>query len=727
MEMDRANVAIHGSADRARQVLFVVAILSSAFLIFLVQPMVGKRILPWFGGSPGVWTLCLAFYQTTLFVGYAYAYLLIRFAAPGLQLGIHAALVCVALFVLPVLPDESWKPAGMGSPSSTIFLMLASNVALPFVVLASTGPLVQVWFARRFPERSPYPLYAVSNVGSFAALLAYPFLLEPRLTLSLSGSLWSYAFALTTVAVLGCAALARGRGVVQEGRGDTESGADGSRDPTLGQITLWFLLSGCAVILLMGVTNSICLDIASVPFLWILPLATYLLTFVLCFSSEKAYHPASYVVMTLVAFLPTVGMPLLEESSIWTPSVLAKSVYVQIPAYCALVFGGCMIMHGELYRLRPPTRALTAFYLCVAGGGALGGLFVGLLAPFLFEGYYEVRVGLGLAALLFLAASTLRARDRSGTRAWRWLAAGPLAFALIAGLVWPKSNLEGDKMVHQARNFFGVLRVSDRVGPRRSIQRFLYSGSTMHGLQFRGNKRAPSIYYGKATGLGLLFAHRNDEDPLRVGAIGLGIGTLAAYGRDRDFYRFYEIDPAVVWIARDSGHFTFIEDSAARVEIVVGDARLAIADEQKLNGSQQYDILVLDAFSSGAIPVHLLTVEAFRLYAQALAPGGILAVHVSNRHFHLLPPVARLGFEVGMKSLYMYNNNAPKQRSMVSQWAFLSNDPQRLREFSEFAREHIPSLGLPTSHLRILQPREAEVRRLPLWSDDYCDLLGALK
>jgi len=716
-----------------RQLLFVVAILASAFLIFLVQPMVGKRILPWFGGTPSVWTLCLAFYQTTLFVGYAYAHLLIRFAGPVAQLGIHGLVVAAAFIALPVLPGEGWQPADVTNPSGKILAMLISNVALPFIALASTGPLVQAWFARSYPNRSPYPLYAVSNLGSFAALFAYPFFLEPRLPLSTTGNLWSYAFAATAVAVLGCAFVAR-RAQPHE---QTTSVTDSEQRPEQLEAThvaLWILLAGSAVILLMGVTNSICLDIASVPFLWVLPLATYLLTFILCFASERNYQPIPYVILTLCAFTLTLGLrftlvlgrPLFSSDVGASITTLIHSVYVQVPAYCALLFGACMIMHGELYRLRPPPRSLTAFYLCISGGGALGGLFVGLLAPILFDDYHEARIGLGLTMLLFVVALAARTKTTKRTRASRWRrrVAAPLCFGLgIYALLPPTRDVD----IYAERSFFGVIRVSE-FSNNAVRQRQLISGTTLHGVQFFGTKGRPkaSSYFGRATGIAAAFL-RPKGVPTRFGLIGLGVGTLTAYGLEGDVFRYYEIDPTVVHIARDSGYFTFLEASRADVEIVVGDGRLAIAHEQAQSGSQQFDFLILDAFNSDAIPVHLLTTEAFRVYANALAENGVLAAHVSNRHFELLPLVARVGLEVGLQSLVVKTALALQFRSQRSDWILLSRNPQRLNQLAKSVQQRTKALGLPPNHARVQRLSRATLENVPLWSDDYSDLLGVLR
>jgi len=714
--------------DRAGRMLFAATIFAAAFLLFVVQPLVGKRILPWFGGAPAVWTLCLAFYQSMLFLGYVYAHLLIRFVRPVAQVGVHAVAVCSALLALPVLPSGDWRPDPFSDPSAQVLTLLTANVALPFLVLASTGPLIQSWFARRHPRHSPYPLYALSNVGSLLALLAYPFFLEPRLALSRSGTLWSWAFAATGAALLGCAVLA-GRSPASVLRA-VDAGPDADRgraDP--GRVTLWLGLAGCAVLMLMGVTNKLCIDVASVPFLWILPLGTYLVTFILCFSSSRSYRRGPYVVLTLLALVLGDGWRL--GASAFDPQMLTffNSVYLQLPSYCVLLFGVCMIMHGELYRLRPAPSSLTAFYLCVSGGGALGGLFVGILAPLVFDRYLEVELGLVIAALLLLACRAHGAAsvppDR--TSPWRRALATSLLLALIGFVAWQIAK-PTDGLRYQERSFFGILRVFE-LGNDVSAQRRLTSGSTLHGVQFLDPraKRLPTSYYGQATGLGLTMASRNAETPGRVGVIGLGVGTLAAYGREGEVFRFYEVDPTVVRIARDDGLFTFLADSPARIETVVGDGRLSLATEQARGALQSFDVLVLDAFSSDAIPVHLLTREAFAHYVAALAPGGLIAVHVTNRHFDLMPLVARLALEVGLASLQVKTPLVPRFQSQLAAWVLLSPDGARIDDLAEALPRRYRAMGLPPESLQIRRTRLEDVRNLPVWTDDYSDLFSVLR
>ncbi len=705
--------------------LFAVAIFASAFLIFLVQPMVGKRILPWFGGAPAVWALCLAFYQVTLFVGYAYADVLVRFTGPSLQLVVHALVFGGALFALPVLPEHDWAQAAAGEPSASVLYLLARSVALPFLALAATGPLVQAWFARRYPARSPYPLYAVSNGGSLLALISYPILIEPRLALSLTGELWSWAFAATALLVLSCATLASRR--ADRARAGETSLVGGVLPGPL-DLCLWCLLSGAAVVLLMGVTNALCLDLASVPFLWVLPLAVYLSTFILCFGSERVYRRAPCAALAVLAVAVLHGKSYWVA---WLPESLVptgNSAVVLIASYCLLLFAACMLMHGELYRLRPPARSLTVFYLCVSGGGALGGLFVGLAAPRLFDNYYELPLGLGLALLLLLLASW-HARSGwlwRGAPRWRWGLVAAATLALFA-FSWNRVFEEPDGLLLEERSFFGVVRVL-RAGDGASEHRQLYNGSTLHGVQFQDPeyRNSPSTYYGVATGIGALLLQGDPQGPRRVGVVGLGAGTLAAYGRPGDLFRFYEIDPAVIELASDGGRFSFLSDSEAEIEIVPGDARLSLAAEQAGGVVQDFDVLVIDAFSSDAIPVHLLTREAFGIYLDALADDGLLAIHLSNRHFALEPLVLRLGGSVGMDGLCIENPVLRRLRSMRSLWIFLGRDPTRLESIGTFALARSQQFKYPSPRVELWRELRTAAAG-PLWTDDYSDLFGALK
>jgi spermidine synthase len=717
--------------------LFIATTFASAFLIFLVQPLVGKRIVPWFGGVPSVWSLCLAFYQTTLFAGYAYAYLLIGRASPRGQFALHAAAVVAAVIALPVLPGDAWQPDGSGDPSAQILAILFANVALPFFVLAATGPLVAVWFSRRYPARSPYPLYAVSNLGSLVALLAYPFAVEPRLALSATGQLWSGAFAVTGAAVVACAALAWRGGAAVAPDPAPEIGEADALHPAL-QVSrsepkasedqrwaLWVLLSACAVVLLMGITNHLCLDVASVPFLWIVPLAIYLATLIVCFGAPGVYRRIPFALLAVVAYAAD---DILRQLGIGKAFValLGGLVQFQVVRWGTLLFAACMVLHGELYRLRPPPRRLTAFYLCTSGGGALGGLAVGLVAPRVFDGFYELPIGLALACVLFIAAchDDVRGWLRRGAPVWRWALVVPAA---LAGLGYAGKQVFSHPgfVLYQERSFFGVLRVEQQVNPQFSA-RALMHGSTQHGYQIAGFESKPTSYYGVHTGIGIALARPEPASPARIGVIGLGTGTLATYGRAGDHIQFFEIDPAVIRLSRDAGWFSFLSRSAAEIEVVLGDGRISLAREREQE-APRFDYLIVDAYSSDAVPLHLLTREALALYMDSLQPDGLLAIHTSSRYFDLLPVLSRLAEDAHLHAASLESASAPKYYSGASSWVFLSHDAARIDALASAAEQRRRVLGLEgAARAAVRRATPEQIAKAPLWTDDYSDLYSAL-
>ncbi len=705
--------------------LFAAAIAGSAFLVFLVQPMVGKRLLPWYGGAPGVWALCLAFYQVTLFAGYAYAHLLLRLGRPRLEWGLHALLFAFAFWALPVLPGETFRPQASSDAATGILTALVANVALPFLFLAATGPLVQTWFARAHPGRAPYFLYALSNAGSLGALFAYPLLFEPNFGLIQTGTTWSAGFAAIGLAVLACGGVALARRGAAEPASEDPAPAD-THEAGVRPVALWMALPCVAVMLLMGISNQLCLDVASVPFLWILPLAVYLVTFILSFASERFYRRGPFVALVVITAL---ALPIADPAfSDPAPLTTFQSRPIAISLYLLLLFGTCMVLHGELYRRRPAVTALSSYYLWISAGGALGGLFVGIVAEHWFIDYYEVPVAFAAWWLLVLglAMRDSRSRIHFSTSPWRRLA----ATALAAGVVFAMASHERFRtsgVIHQERSFFGVLRVITSAEGEAPAH-VLRHGTTLHGLQFTsGNLRSfPTAYYGFAGGVGLTLQSAAQGAPLRVGVIGLGVGTLAAYGRPGDLYRFYEIDPAVVSLARTSGFFTFLGDSQADIEVVEADGRLALEEEER-RGEPGWDVLVVDAFSSDAVPVHLLTREAFELYAQRLGPKGILALHVSNRHLDLTNLSFRLARAQGLAAAEIRTASAPQLTTVPSRWVVIAREPQQLADLLTSIGSASRKLRLPGDHVGVALP--IEPRRggsAPIWTDDYSDLLSIL-
>ena len=712
-------------------VLFASATLLGAFLIFLVQPLVGKRLLPWFGGGPGVWMMCLMFYQSALFIGYAYADGLVRWVNPRRQWLVHGTIVGLSFALLPVLPDEAWRPVGDADPTYTIFLILLAHVALPFVALSATGPLLQAWFARLQPGISPYPLYAVSNVGSMFAVFFFPLVIESNWTIGAASNLWSAGFFCATVFIIVCGAMASG-GVKREEVSLSRVDPHG-RALTLDRVVLWLVLPGCAVILLNAITNKLCLDIASIPFLWVLPLGLYLLSFIIAFSSEGAYRRWLYMGVPLILGIFLYVASLLER----IPGVGALSnegvTWVLISFFSLALFGMCTVLHGELFRLRPATNLLTRFYLTVSLGGALGGIFVGLVAPRIFPVYYEVSFGVALAVLLGLYCM---ARDPDswffvGKKRRRATSLGILASVV---LIQNCSQVlrEPEPTLHRERNFFGVVRVKDRsvIGQEHPV-RFLQHGSTIHGSQSLSPdlRHLPLSYYSAISGIGVLLDNRSDVKPLNLGVVGLGVGTLATYGEEGDRVRFYEIDPAIIRIAESSGYFSFLQDSPAEVTVVKGDARLSLQRELDETGPGNFDVLVVDAFSSDSIPSHLMTVEAFTLFKDHLGPDGVLAVHASARHFDLLPILYQIGEYLDLATLTIESAPGGDGAGQApARWVFFSPEETRMDTLSKSAQNKNASLSAQGSRssLTSFQPHRLSYREAPLWTDDYSSLFQVL-
>lgn len=748
---------------------YALTIFASAFLLFLVQPLMGRFVLPWFGGTPAVWTSCMLFFQVLLLVGYAYAHATSDWLRPRAQAGVHLFLLLGSLALLalvPIVPAESWKPTGDEAPPWRIMALLAVTIGTPYFVLSTTGPLLQHWFGHVHPGRSPYRLYALSNVGSLLALVSYPFVVEPALTLGVQARSWTWGYAVFVLACGWCAArffrpkseadstsgLAGqsdtprpspgpslgGRGVKErpsggsEGRGGKDSKAavrsstaspanDPPQRPSWFDMTMWVLLATCGSVMLLATTNQMCQEVPAVPFLWILPLALYLLSFVICFDSPRWYlrwvfGPLLAVSAVMACILLYVGvgadpdqewvreelkwlgehhvhieMKTLED---WV-SYLAR-VEVQIAIYAVALFACAMACHGELTRGKPHPRHLTLFFLLVACGGALGGVLVALVAPRVFSGYWEYHVGLAAACGLVMVAI---ARDRTGwlsfdKRWWAWIPLITLLAALVFALdIQREFGLEsrGSKRLEQTRNFFGVLRVmqkdSDPTDENRDPNGENYTlthGRILHGYQYRDKDKRnwPTTYYGYGSGVGLAIRFHPKSTtptgqlkPLRIGVVGLGTGTIAAYGREGDYLRFYEINPEVVRLSGPKGeYFTYFQDTPAKKEVVLGDARVQMERELARGEPQKFDVLAVDAFSSDSIPMHLITLEAFELYKQHLAEGGILAMHVSNRYMELSSVVRGAAKELGMEALRIESPNDNSQGASAATWVLVTNN-----------------------------------------------------
>jgi tetratricopeptide (TPR) repeat protein len=702
--------------------VFALTIFIGAFLLFQVQPLIGKYILPWFGGGPGVWTACLLFFQMVLLAGYAYAHFISRWFPPRRQAMLHLVLLGVALALLPIIPADAWKPEGVGNPTLQILALLAVCIGLPYFVLSATGPLMQHWFSRTHPGVSPYRLYALSNAGSLLALVSFPIYFETHFTRKTQATLWGWGLVLYAIGCAACALkLWRARSV--EGRGPRVEGQGAkseirnppvptldARPPAFDRI-LWLLLPACASVLLLATTNMMCQEVAVIPFLWVLPLALYLLSFIICFDNPRWYARLPFGLALMAAWGGIIWV-LFKEA--------ATSIHLALGIYSAGLFICCMVCHGELYRLRPDPRHLTGFYLMIAAGGALGGLFVAVIAPLIFNDYFELQWGLVFCGLLFLLI--LVREWNSGNpeqRRWRWGNVQHLRALGCAGLVaglaafgvelWLQAQPPGQVRIFRTRNFYGVLTIL-KVDDEGSNTHFLelLHGRTIHGLQFTDPAKAawPTLYYNENSGVGLALqalpaGHR------RSGVIGLGVGTLAAYSRAGDYLHVYEINPEVERIA--TSPFTCLARCQGKVEITLGDGRLSLEREPP----QDFDLLALDAFNGDAIPVHLLTREAFAIYGRHLKTNGIIAMHVSNRSLNLEPVVANLARQFNYEAAVI-EYHAPPARPWImhSVWMLLSR-----------SREIIDS---PAIRLAARPPQTNSVN-IPLWTDDFTSLFQILK
>jgi SAM-dependent methyltransferase len=689
-------------------ILYALTIVVSAFLLFQVQPVIAKIILPWFGGSAAVWTVCMLFFQMALLLGYLYAHALVRYLKPRTQMLVHAALLLVSALALPIYPNASWKPLNGDEPTLRILGLLAMTVGLPYFLLSTTGPLLQAWYARRFRGAMPYRLYALSNAGSMVALLSYPVLFEPVFTTHQQAWMWSAAYGVFVVLCGGLALLAGPGGAPAAGAGrghgpGEESAAEDTEavPPSAKKYLMWLMLPAVASLLLLAITNHLSQNVAAIPFLWVLPLSIYLLTFILCFEGSGWYRRNPYLQLLVVA-LGAMAYALSVDTTGSVP------IRVMVPLFTMGLFTCCMVCHGELARLKPDPRYLTHFYVMIAAGGALGGLLVGLLAPHLFNGIYEMP--LGLVACAALVVWVLR-QDAELKWFQRWRQPAPIvaavltvALAVFVGLQI-RDTVRGSR--EMVRNFYGALRVRDS-GPATQLDatRTLTNGTINHGEQFLNPARRdqPTTYYGPDTGVGLAIREKGKAGAIRVGVIGLGTGTLAAYGRLGDYYRFYEINPLVLRLAHTE--FTFLGDCKAKADIAMGDARLSLERESPEN----FDVLVVDAFSSDSIPVHLLTLEAMLLYFRHLRPDGVLAVHISNRYLDLEPVLAGETRATGKLARVVDTEDDDTQDVFGATWVLITS----------------PASGFHGEELTNSTAIESK-RTVRLWTDDYSNLFRILK
>ena len=677
-------------------------IVLSSFLLFLVQPILAKQILPWFGGSSAVWTVSMVFFQCALLAGYVYAHWL-QARPPRVQRVVHLALLAAALLTLPIVPDAVFKPAGETDAARGILALLVVTVGLPYMSLAATSPLLQRWLSQAVvpaQQRQVYRLFAWSNAGSLAALLAYPFLVEPWFDSGIQSRAWSVAYGVFALACAGVAWRATGAA----GAATQAHPAPATEPvPGLGLHAVWTLLAMLPSALLLAVTTHMTQNVASIPFLWIVPLALYLLSFMLVFEGRGGRGWYLGPVARRLWLLPTLAVTV---AMAWALSASNGVLHIRvaIPLFASGLFLVCMVCHGEMAALRPPPQHLTRFYLCMALGGAIGGLGVGLVAPRVLTAYWELP-GLLLAVTLV----GLLAGWRAGLGRWS-LRALPLAAALagVGGVSW--YGLEYVRAQHagsiaSARNTYGMLRVTQAGSGEDEVRRLLH-GTIMHGEQYTAEdrRRKPTSYYGETSGIGRVLATKGESGPLRVGSVGLGTGTLLSYARAGDDYIVYELDAQVVEAARR--WFRYIADAPTAPQMRLGDARLSMERELAEGRPGGYDVIAVDAFSSDSIPVHLLTREALGVYLAHLKPDGLVAFHISNRYLDLAPVVAQLAQAHGLVAWQIDDSPVEDHLSFTS-WVLVGRSiPDPMQEAGWLLA---PTPGAP------------------LWTDQYNNLFKTLK
>jgi hypothetical protein len=747
---------MYASEDRdlsrrlALLLLFALSLFLSAFLLFWIEPMFAKMILPMLGGAPSVWNACIVFYQALLLAGYVYAHLLTRWLGIRRQMIFHLVMLFLVLTTLPIGVANGWTPPSSSNPTIWLFLLLLVSIGLPFFVISATAPLLQKWFAwtGHSSAKDPYFLYSASNLGSIIGLLGYPFLIEAFLPLSLQTKTWSASYIFLAAMISGCAILGLKSSRIATGHLDSGPIHDESPSLKVHQRIRWILLAFVPSSLLLGVTNYITTDIAQVPLLWIIPLAIYLITFVLVFAPRSLLPHELMVRAQPFLLLP------LALLFFWG---FAKTLpWPFIPFHLIAFFITAMVCHGEIARSRPSVHHLTEYYLWISIGGVLGGLFNTLFAPLAFNTLAEYPLMIVFASLL----RPLRTSNHEKPYE-QWLDIGlPLAAAVMLGMVWlgvghfmrlenAYQALEmtilvliscligmfcfsfrnrpirfglgigalilvgllstGERHVlYKERNFFGTLKV---LHDSEGNYRLLFHGTTLHGAQSLdpGRRREPLTYFHSTGPLGQVFsrfAKRLDHG--RIAVIGLGTGTTACYGRPGQHWTFYEIDPSVERIARDERYFTFLKDSPAQVSVVVGDARLSL----ERTSNSFYDLIILDAFSSDSIPVHLLTKEALELYLSKLADGGIMAFHISNRYLNLRRVLADLAHNLDLASLVQDDMNLSEAeeeaRKTPSTWGVVARQMSDLGKLPEDLRWKA-SGGRPQGRL---------------WTDDFSNILS---
>jgi hypothetical protein len=675
--------------------VYAATIFLSAFLLFQVQPLIARFILPWFGGSAAVWSAALLFFQLVLLGGYFYAHCLIRYLKPKAQLVVHLGLLFVSLSTLPIVPSAAWKVTGGGDPTMRILLLLGATVGLPYMLLSATSPLLQAWYLRTHKGAIPYRLFALSNLGSMLALLTYPTLIEPALALHSQAVMWSSAFAVFAVVC----ALAAWKS--REGVDPIQLIAqEDAPPPGLPTKLLWIGLAACASVLLLAVTSHLTQNLAPIPLLWVAPLSLYLLSFILCFESDRLYNR--------IIFLPLLvgALMLFTYGEYWYENNY-DVVKRLIPALCGALFVCCMVCHGELARRRPHPRYLTQFYLMVSIGGALGGLFVALASPRIFRDYMELPAA--MAAMAVLVTCVLW-NQKPGVPRALWMRAALVIVTLgLAVYLGYKETKKERIYVRSARNFYGVLHVRDDAATSYGVpaQRVLVHGTIDHGTQLlqHGSERIPTSYFGYSSGVTRAIRAVGKKGPIKLGILGLGAGVTASLARAGDTLHYYEINPLVLDIA--THQFGFLPGCPADKQVYLGDGRLLLESLP----DEHLDFFALDAFTSDSVPVHLLTREAYKTYLRHLKPDGVMAINISNRYLNLGPVVAQAMTEMGWSGVTVDDEGEDQPYYSGNTWVVLARSPQFFDN---------PSFK---GSSKTLKPKPG----FREWTDDFSNLIQILK
>ncbi len=696
------------TTEKMIRLVYGTAVTVSAFLLFAVEPIIAKYILPWFGGSPSVWTTCLLFFMVILLCGYIYAHILQKHSFKR-QVGIHAALVCIVAFFeiilflywqSPVTPSIFWRPAGADNPVYAVLTLLIASIGLPYFLLASTSSLLQAWYSK-ITEANPYRLYTLSNIGSLVALLLYPFLIEPNSDIYLQGKVWGACFILNSLLLALCAWLFYRN--AREGKTLPEK-TEGEAKTTYRENLKWLTAAAFASFMLVSVTPKITQGIASVPFLWIVPLVVYLLSYILSFRSTIRVHIRFYGVLLLLTSFMTI---MLSHSN----AIIDKKTTIAV--FLSLLFLTCFMLNRFLYETRPVKSGLTRFYLLMSLGGALGGFVGSILAPLVLKDYFELPFALVICVWVGYRAIRTGIEKIAGLTFSRILEASLLFFSLL--LVTYITVTESTGLIDRNRNFYGVIAVLEKpLKESGGVLRLLQNGIIIHGNEVVGAKVVePTSYYSSGSGIDLAFnaARRQTGGVVSVGIIGLGAGGIAAYCEPRDSFRYYEINPAVISVAEKD--FTYLSRcrDRAHLDIVEGDARLSLESEISRKESP-FDILVLDAFSDDAVPVHLLTKEALGVYFSRLKDKGILAVHISNLYLDLLPVLKALGSDAHLENAVI--SHTPEKntdRNYPSLWVLFSKN---------FSVLNTPAIAKSATKL-------SAAKDIRLWTDSYSTLFPILK